>query len=445
MKYSIENELSPLNHPLKNPEKDSGVRWLILVLLFTATVIAYIDRLTVSFLAPVIKEDLGISNMQYAGITTWFLLVYSVFQFFSGRMYDRIGIRKAYSLSITVWSVAGVLHAVSGGILGMSVFRGLLGLGEAGHWPGVIKTVAEWFPVNMRAFAMGIVNAGASVGSVIAPPFIVWLLLNFGWQSAFVITGALGFVWVVIWWFFYQPPASHTWVTPTERMIIKGVQEERESGRVLETTDDTNNGVLDLGRLYKTRQVWALTIARFLGDPIWWLYLVWLPLYLKNEKGFTMQQIGNLAWLPYLFAALGGIAGGWFSGYLIKRGFSVNKARKIAIIVGTFFLPAGLFVISASSPLTMWIYICLTLFGFQFWVNNVQTLPGDLYERKYIGSVSGMSQSGAGFGSMLFVLATGWVVDYYSYTPILIAAGVLGPLATISLFALVGTIKKRII
>ena len=417
-----------------------GVRWWIMSLLFLATVICYIDRLTVSLLAPVIQDDLGITNYQYAKVTTWFLIVYSIFQLFAGRMYDKIGTKKAYTLSISIWSIAAVLHMATKGIVSLSIFRSLLGLGEAGHWPGVTKSVAEWFPAKSRAFAMGVVNAGASVGSVVAPPLIISLYLAFGWKITFLATGSLGFIWILAWLLLYKSPEKHKWVTPTERAIIDDdINETKtEIDELLPVESKTYNSK----GLWKSRQAWAIIISRFFGDPIWWLYLVWLPLYLKNERGFTMEEIGSLAWLPYLFAGIGGLSGGWFSGFLIKKGLSINNARKIAIAVGTLFLPIGLLVINTDSMIMMWIYICLTLFGFQFWVNNVQTLPSDIFEKKYVGSVAGMGQSGAGIGSVIFVLSTGWVVDNFSYTPILLVAGILGPLATISLFLICGKIKK---
>ncbi|MEI7422305.1 MAG: MFS transporter [Prolixibacteraceae bacterium] len=413
-----------------NQHKDNSLfmHWIVLFLLFLGTVICYIDRLTISYLAPVIKEDLGITNLEYAGITTWFLLLYSIFQIFAGRLFDKIGTKKAYAASITVWSIAAMLHATTKGIVGLSFFRGLLGIGESGHWPGVTKGVAEWFPIKSRAFAMGLVNTGASIGSVISPPLIIWLMLSYGWKYTFIVTGSFGFVWVILWLIFYRSPPHQIVTNPIE---CANLVDNKSQDKGFNTR-----------KLYASRKLWGITIARFFGDPIWWLYLVWLPLYLKNEKGFSMEEIGSLAWIPYLFAAVGGVAGGWFSGFLIRHEVSVNNARKIAIVVGTLFLPVGLLVINAQSNIAMWFFISLTLFGFQFWVNNVQTLPSDIYERKYVGSVAGMGQSGAGFGSMIFVLCTGWVVDHFSYTPILLIAGILGPLATLSLFIIGGKIKR---
>lgn len=432
-----------MKHLAINPDKSYGVRWVVLSLLFFATVIGYIDRLTISFLAPIIEEDLGISNLQYAGIATWFLLTYSFFQLFAGRMYDKIGVRKGYTVSITVWSFAAVFHAFATSVTGLSIFRGLLGLGEAGHWPGAIKCIAEWFPPKARAFAMGLVNSGASIGSVLAPPIIVWLLLSFGWKATFIVTGSLGFLWVILWRVFYRPINRNKWVTPEEvRIIGEGVSDDQdELSPEVEVTSKAQKKLM-LKRLYGKRQLWGITIGRFIGDPIWWMYLLWLPLYLKNEKGFTMEEIGALAWLPYLFAAIGGISGGWFSGFLIRKGFSVHQSRVAAIILGTLFLPSGFFIANASSSLSMWIYISLTLFGFQFWVNNVQTLPSDIFEKRFVGSVAGLAQSGAGFGSMMLMLVTGWVVDRFSYAPILLTASLLGPIATLLLILIIGRVKK---
>jgi ACS family hexuronate transporter-like MFS transporter len=411
----------------------SFARWGIVVMLLFGTIICYVDRLTISFLAPEIQKDLGISNLEYAGITSWFLFAYSVLQGFAGRFYDKVGTKIGYTLSITIWSVAAMLHAVARGVGGLSFFRFILGIGESGHWPGASKAVAEWFPVRRRAFVMGIINTGASLGSMIAPPLIVWLLLTHGWRATFIVTGSFGFVWVVIWLALFLWLGKH----------LQGV-----SAKYTTILDNANCQLpgdkikFNAHHLYRNRKLWGITIARFFGDPIWWLYLVWMPLYLMNERGFTMSNIGSLAWLPYLAASVGGVAGGWFSGFLIDKKLSVNKARKIAMIVGTLFLLSGLLVINTESVPMMWVYISLTLFGFQFWVNNVQTLPSDIFAGKYVGSVAGMGQSGAGFGAMLFVLTTGWIVDHFSYTPILITAGLLGPLATISLLLIVGKIKQ---
>jgi MFS transporter, ACS family, hexuronate transporter len=415
-----------------------GLRWIIVTLLFLATIICYIDRLTISILAPVIKSDLSLNNFQYAGISTWFLISYSVMQAFFGRIYDRFGTRRSFTAAISVWSVAAALHAFARSIVGFSIFRFILGIGEAGNWPGVAKVIAIWFPVKQRALAMSVVNCGAALGSVIAPPLIIWLSLTYGWKAAFLATGSLGFLWVIIWLLIYHDPAKHPLVSQKELNFINSDIQVNETAATISAPEQKAG----LRELLKIRKVWGIIIARFFGDPIWWLYLVWLPSYLFEEKGFNLREIGQFAWLPFLVSGIGSLAGGWFSGFLISRGWSVSRARYTAIITGTIFLPAGILAIYTSNAMVALLFISLVLFGFQFWVNNVQTLPSDIFPKKVVASVAGLAQSGAGIGAVIFTLSIGWIVDHFSYFPVFIAAGLFGPLATGSLILITRSIKK---
>src|SRR5213080_4419476 len=215
-----------------------GLRWWIVGLIFLATLVNYIDRLTISVLAPVITRDLGLTNSEFGGILTWFLLAYTISQTISGKLYDRVGTKRGFVCSIMVWSIAAIAHAFARGLASLSVFRFVLGLGEAGNWPGAAKTVAEWFPIRERAFGMAIFNSGAAIGSVVAPPLIVWLSLNYGWQTTFLVTGSLGFAWLALWLLFYQTPERHPWLTESERALIrKGQRTELAEGGM--TTDLT--------------------------------------------------------------------------------------------------------------------------------------------------------------------------------------------------------------
>ncbi len=411
-----------------------GFRFWIAFLLFLSTVICYLDRLTISILAPVIKQDLSLSNFQYAGISTWFLVSYSVFQTVFGRIYDRVGTRKAFGAAISLWSVCAMLHAAARSVTGFAIFRFALGIGEAGNWPGSIKAIAEWFPPKQRAFGLSIVNCGAALGSVIAPPLIVWLQLRFGWKAAFIATGGLGFAWLVLWLLFYQSPEQSRFLSRRELDFIKdaGV---KQAGPDQPTRSSWREVV-------RRRQVWGIVLARFFGDPIWWLYLIWLPSYLYDVRGFSMKDIGAFAWVPFLASGIGSLTGGWLSGFLIQKGHTVNSARKTAIIIPTFLMPLGIVAVYTPSP--VWALFCmsLVLFGFQFWVNNIQTLPSDYFSKQDIATVAGLSQTGAGVGSMLFTLGIGWIVDHFSYTPVLIIAGLLGPAATASVILLSGKIEK---
>jgi MFS transporter, ACS family, hexuronate transporter len=409
--------------------KIRGLRWWIIGLVFFATLINYIDRLTISVLAPVITRDLGLTNTEFGGIVTWFLLAYTISQGLSGKLYDRIGTRLGFVLSITVWSVAAMAHAFARGLGSLSLFRFVLGLGEAGNWPGAAKTVAEWFPAKQRAFGMAIFNSGAAIGSIIAPPLIVWLQLRYGWQTTFLVTGALGFLWLLLWLLFYQSPAQHRWITEEELTFIS------PSSTVVATPS------LRWRDLLRYRQVWAIVLARFLTDPVWWLYITWLPKYLADERGFSLTKIGLFAWVPYVAADAGSLSGGWLSGHLISRGWTVDRARKSVILIAACLMPAGILAAFVNDPFIALALIGVVLFGFQVWINNVQTLPSDFFPDKAVASVAGLGGTGAGIGSMIFIFTTGWVVDHFSYVPILVTAGLLAPIGTAVLFTLSGQIK----
>jgi MFS transporter, ACS family, hexuronate transporter len=409
-----------------------GLRWWIIGLVFLATLINYIDRLTISVLAPVITKDLNLSNTEFGGIVVWFLLAYTISQGVSGKVYDRIGTRLGFTFSIILWSAAAMAHALARGLTSLSIFRFVLGFGEAGNWPGAAKTVAEWFPVRQRALGMAIFNSGAAIGSVAAPPLIVFLQLRYGWQTTFVVTGTLGFLWLALWLLFYQTPERHRWLSSEEYQLI------REGRRVTPGLPAESIRWRDLLRY---RQVWGIVVARFLTDPIWWLYITWLPLYLANARGFSLTKIGLFAWVPYVAADAGSLLGGWLSGFLISRGWSVDRARKAVIAFAALLMPAGVAAAFVSSPMAALALIAVVLFGFQVWINNVQTMPSDFFSARAVASVAGLGGTGAGIGSMIFIFTTGWVVDHFSYTPILVAAGILAPLGTIALFLLAGEIR----
>jgi ACS family hexuronate transporter-like MFS transporter len=413
----------------------SGLRWYIALLLFLATVICYIDRLTISILAPVIKSDLNLTNVQYAAITTWFLFSYSIFQSVFGGIYDKYGTRKVFSFAIVIWSVAAMLHAAVRGFRGLAFFRFVLGVGEAGNWPGSIKTIAEWFPARQRAFGLSIVNTGAALGSVLAPPLIAWLQINYGWKTTFIATGAMGFFWLILWLLIYHIPTKHKWLTQKEKDFIQS-DELQMSVNAEIVPKRTWKELLQL------KQVWGIILARFFGDPIWWLYLIWLPSYLYDVRGYSIKDIGTFAWLPFLASGVGSLTGGWFSGYLIGKGKSVNFSRKIAIVLPTFLMVLGIGAIYAPTAMLALALMSLVLFGFQFWVNNVQTLASDYFSINEVGRVTGMAQTGAGLGAITFTMLIGWIVDHFSYSPVLVIGGILGPVATLSILILGGKIKR---
>ena len=409
-----------------------GLRWWIVGLVFLATLINFLDRLTVAVLAPVITVQLGLTNLQFATINTWFLVAYTASQGLSGKLYDRVGTRRGFTWSILVWSTAAMAHAFARGLASLSCFRFLLGLGEAGNWPGAAKVIAEWFPVRQRALGMGIFNSGVTIGSIVAPPLIVWLQLQFGWKTAFLATGGLGFAWLGLWLLFYDTPERHRAITADERALI--LQDRDHSPRT---------GEIGWRVLLRHRQVWAIVLARFVTDPVWWLYITWLPLYLYSVRGFSLKEIGLFAWVPYVAADAGSLLGGWLSGHLIGRGWTADRARKTVIVAGAVLMSAGILAALADSTVAALAFISVVLFGFQSWINNVQTLPSDLFPEGVVASVAGLGGVGAGAGAILFTLTTGYVVDrVHSYTPILVTAGLLPVLGTTILFVLGGPIRR---
>jgi len=413
---------------------DSPLRWAVISLIFFATLICYIDRQTVSVMAPVLCHDLSLTNTQYGIVGSSFLFAYALSMWLWGGAFDRLGNRAAYTLAISIWSVAEIAHAAVTGLFSLSFFRALLGVGEAGNWPGAARTIAAWFSNHERALGMGIANAGASVGPALAAPLIVWLQISLGWRATFAVTGLLGIFWLLAWRAVYPKK------DPKSASLLEEIPCATQS-------PEAGGGHSSVSRipwpvLLRRREVWGIILARFFGDPIWWLYLYWLPKYLSDVRHFSMKQIGASAWAPYVAAAAGALLGGWLSGRLIRLGWSVDRARKTPILIATLLLPAGVAAAYVTSPYTALFMIGVTLFAFQFWVGNVQTLPSDLFPVGSVGSIAGFAGTAAGLGAMLFTFTTGWVVDHFSYTPILITAGLLAPIATGVLLLLTGTVRS---
>ena len=408
------------------------LRWLIISLVFLATIINYIDRQTVSVLKTAISADLGLSNADYAAVQNSFLVLYGISQMVSGRLYDRIGTRLGFIFSIVIWSGAAVAHAFARTAGQFRVCRGVLGFGEAGNWPGAAKLVGEWFPVKERALGMGIFNTGAAIGGAVSPPIIAWLALTYGWRSTFVVTGVLGFAWLLLWVLLYRAPERHPWITEQERAYILSDRATNASQQA-----DWRPGWITL---LSYRQTWAVVVGRFIIDPIWWLYVFWLPSYFQEVRGFSLQQIGWSAWLPFLCAGIGALGGGWASGFLIERGWSVNRARKSVMACGALLTPAGILAMRAESPYVALLLMGVVLFGFQVWVNNLQTLPSDFFPKSAVASVFGLGGTAAAIASVLYNWGTGRVVDAMGYAPVFVVAGVLGPLGLAATVLLAGRI-----
>lgn len=406
------------------------LRWWIMGLIFLATLINYLDRLTISILAPAIRASLHLSNLEYATLGTSFLFGYTISQGLSGKLYDQIGTRLGFTCSVTLWSIAAMLHAAASSLGSFNCFRFLLGFGEAGNWPGAAKTAAEWLPVQERALGLAVFNSGAALGSVIAPPVIVWIQMRYGWQTTFLATGALGFVWLLVWLAVYHPPEQHPWLMAREREFILAGKPREQRASIPWLT------------LLRYRKVWAVVAGRTIVDPVWWLYILWLPEYLNKARGFSLPQIGLFAWIPYAAADIGSLTGGFISGMLIRRGWSVDRARKSVMITGAALMTVGIFAPRVNSPIAALVLIGIVLFGFQAWVANLQTMPSDMFPEGAVGAVSGLAGTGSGLATMLFTMGTGWTVDHFSYTPVMTIAACLGPVGAIVVFALCRKIER---
>jgi ACS family hexuronate transporter-like MFS transporter len=377
-------------------------------------VINYVDRQCLSVLAPVLLEEFGMTAGDYSRILSAFMLAYLIMQTGSGRLMDWVGTKAGFALCILWWSVAAMLHAAARSALHLGLFRFLLGLGEAGNWPGAVKAIAEWFPARERAFAIGLFNSGSTVGATVAPPLVAWLALGYGWRKAFLITGSLGFFWLALWLFLYQRPERHRWLRPAELELIRGGQEDVRVGERIRWRS-----------LFGYRQVWGLVLGRMLADPVWWFYVFWLPEYLKREREFSLAMIGYFAWIPFLAADIGNLTGGAMSGLLVKRRVPVLRARKAVMLACAVLMMAGIPAVLVEQAWLAVALISLVTFAYSAWAANILTLPADLFPPQIVASVSGLSGTGAAAGGMLFTLIIGYVVDRFSYVPVFTAAGLM--------------------
>lgn len=419
--------------------KVKGLRWWVISLICLATVINYIDRTAFGVMWPEMGKDLGMDEADYAIMLNVFMITYAAGKFLSGKLYDLIGTRMGFVVSIAVWSVASIFHAVARGLVSLTLFRGLLGLGEAGNWPGAVKSNGEWFPIKQRAVAQGIFNAGASLGSVIAPLLIGYLYASFGWRITFIIIGFLGLIWIIPWLFVNKAkPNNHPWITEEERKFI--TQGSLEN---IFIEDEKEEKGLSLFSILNYKESWGVLAARFFIEPIWWLFVGWMPLYLNSEYGFSIEQIGSTIWISYLGGMAGSILGGWYCGKLMETK-STDAARKITIIIGGSLIFIGLlgiiFLVNAGNPMSFIYITSIVLFGFQFAIGNIQTLSSDLFRGPSVGTLAGL----AGSIGAVSVIIMNWLVPKItsvSYTPAFILIAILAPLAILSILLLIRNIK----
>lgn len=373
-----------------------GLRWWVVGLVALAAVINYIDRTSLNILWKDIFAELY-PDMEYQGhrqlytyVSIAFMLSYAFGQAIFGKIFDWIGTRLAFAWSIGVWSIATILHAFAKGVVSFSIFRSILGVAEAGNWPGAAKGNAEWFPTNERAFAQGIFNSGAAIGGMIAFPIISLMSLYFNWQWIFIIIGILGLLWLIPWMYLVKaPPKDHPWISEEERAYILSGQENQDLDNDGNYDDGYNPST---GKLLSHKESWGVIIASAAIDPIWWLFVFWIPGYLMEVYAMDVKNVGIYAWVPYV----GAMVGAWFGGLLaqnrLKAGWNINKTRKVVIILGcAIMLPALLALANPGDPIMAVVIMAVVLFGFQTAIGNIQTLPSDFYSGKTVGTLSGIA------------------------------------------------------
>ena len=389
-----------------------NVRWGICALLFFATTINYVDRQIIGILKPELQAEMRWTENDYANIVFAFQLAYAISLLLVGRLIDRIGTLRGFSLSVIFWSLAAMAHAAANSALTFGAARFALGLGEGGNFPAALKTVAEWFPKKERALTTGIFNAGSNVGAVLTPILVPIVVLAWGWRAAFALTGALGFVWLVFWHAFYKKPEAHPRLSKAELAYI------------LSDPVDTPAPSLAWRALLPHRATWAFIIGKFLTDPFWWFYLFWVPDFLQRTHGVNLAGRGLPLAMIYVSASVGSIGGGWLSGSLIRAGWSVNKARKTAMLICAL---AVVPIVFASSVSSMWgavALISLAAAGHQGWSANILTIPSDIFPRRAVATVVGMGGMAGAIGGMLIAKIVGYVLEATNnYLAVFVMAG----------------------
>lgn len=423
-----------------------GLRWWVIALIALATIINYIDRQALSVLWPDIVEELfpdesALERKQiYANISIVFVFAYAFGQAIFGKIFDWLGTRVGFVLSIGVWSLATAAHAFAQGVLSFSIVRAVLGVAEAGNWPGAAKGNAEWFPTKERALAQGIFNSGAAIGGIVAIPLIAFLTVYFSWQMVFIVVGLVGLLWLIPWLVLVKaPPGSHPWITEEEREYILTGQRRSESEQPDLEEDEYNPSTKEL---LSRKQSWGVIIASAAIDPIWWLFVFWIPIYLNEVYGMDVKAIGIYGWVPYV----GAMFGAWFGGLLaqnrIKAGWDTNKTRKFVITLGCLImLPALLSMANPGSPVTAVLIMAVILFGFQTAIGNVQTLPSDLLGKKAVGTLAGLAGMAAKLGAVGLTSLVPFLTANGNYTPAFVIGASLAIIAMAAVWVLIPKVE----
>jgi len=397
--------------PAPRSARVGHVRWVICFLLFAAVVLSYIDRLVLSVLKPTLQQEYGWTETGYGDVVFWFQATYGIGFLFFGRLIDKVGAKAGYLIAMGVWTLAHMAHALVTTTRGFTLVRIPLAIGESGTYPAAIAAASEWFPKKERALAIGILNAGANVGAVVTPLIVPAITLALSWQSAFVITGLVNFVWIAAWVWYYRRPRAHPRVTEAEIAHI-------------ESDPPILQREVPWRRLLATRQAWAYMSGRFLIDPVWWMFLFWLPDFLHRRHGIDLQGYGPPLVAIYVVADIGSILGGWASSRMLARGASANRARKIAMLGCALVVVPVAFAAHVPAAWMAVGLIGLACAGHQGFSANLFSMPADLYPKWAQGSIVGLGGFAGAAGGMLMSKYAGWVLETFgSYTPIFIICG----------------------
>lgn len=383
------------------------LRWIIAGLLFLATLINYMDRQLLSVIAPMLRQDLHLTNTQYAYAVNSFLIAYGVMFTVGGWLIDLLHTRRGLALSLAIWSLASLLHTAVVGAWDLCVYRFLLGVAEPGNFTAGVKAVAAWFPTRERGVAIGFVVGGTGIGAIIAPPVVVWLALHFGWRMAFLLPSIAGLCWLPLWLYLYREPEQHPWISPQEREHIL-------AGRVGENQAAEGPCPKWLS-LLGLPQSWSFILSRFFADPLGYFYWFWMPSYLVAAKGFTFRELGKWLWIPYLVQGFGQIAGGYFSGTLIRKGMAPLLARKIGLSIGLLLTPTAILSLASSHRVFILGCISIATLGLGWWGANYNSAIMDAVPRRSVSSVAGLAGSGGVVSSAIITWFTGYAADHHAY------------------------------
>ena len=383
------------------------LRWIIASLLFLATVTNYLDRQLLSVLAPILRQELHLTNAQYAYAVNSFLIAYGIMYMVGGWLIDVLNTRRGLAISFTIWSVASMSHTFVVGIWDLCLYRALLGASEPGNFTAAVKGVSSWFPSRERGIAIGFVVGGVAIGAIIAPPVVVWLALKFGWRYAFLLPSLIGMIWLPLWLLIYREPRQHPWITEGE---LRHIESDRPN-----IVSEPEKSRPKWSRMFAYRQTLSFVLARFFADPLGYFYWFWLPSYLVSAKGFTFEDLGKWLWIPYLSLDAGQITGGYFSGALIRRGMAPILARKIAMSILLLTSPVAILSLKASDISWILFYVSVATFGLGCWGANYNSAVMDTVPGNSVASVAGLAGSGGLISSAVVTWVTGYAADREAY------------------------------